>query len=155
MPYDPDHLFACGVTSNGEYLFWTTEPGNKPTRWQIAVNEARGPVWFTHDGTTTNFLASVLTGWIQVPQFSADLLQTPPAFTPSNPVLVRPAPLGDLAPGPVDALGKTSRLRLTPAGCSARNYRASRAPFGLEEVRSGSAPSRLAFADRPRRVIPM
>lgn len=92
MPYDPDHLFACGVTGNGEYLFWITDPVPDSSRWRIAVNEARGPVWFTYDGTVTSFLVSVLTGETRVPQFPDDLLDAPPTFSPSHPVLVKPQP---------------------------------------------------------------
>lgn len=102
VPYDPDHLFACGVTGNGEYLFWISEPADEPERWQVAVNEARGPVWFTYEGDITGFLVSVLTGRTQVPQFPTGLLRAPLTFTPSHPVLVKPEPLDSLPTAPVD-----------------------------------------------------
>ncbi|MFJ4781656.1 histone-like nucleoid-structuring protein Lsr2 [Streptomyces sp. NPDC088762] len=84
VPYDPRHLFPIGVTTNGAYLFWITDPQDAPGSWRIAVNEARGPRWYTHDGTLTAFLASVLSGEISVPQFPEDLLDLPTAFTPST-----------------------------------------------------------------------
>ncbi|MET9556748.1 histone-like nucleoid-structuring protein Lsr2 [Streptomyces sp. NPDC006645] len=102
VPYDPDHLFACGVTGNGEYLFWITDPVTDSSRWRIAVNEARGPRWFTYDGTVTSFLLSVLTGETHVPQFPHSLLDVPPTFTPSHPVLLKPQPYDRLASAPVD-----------------------------------------------------
>ncbi|MFE3139169.1 histone-like nucleoid-structuring protein Lsr2 [Streptomyces scopuliridis] len=102
VPYDPDHLFACGVTGNGEYLFWITDPVTDSSRWRIAVNEARGPRWFTYDGTLTGFLVSVLTGETRVPQFPSDLLEIPRTFTPSHPVLLKPQPYEGRAPGRVD-----------------------------------------------------
>ncbi|MFH8618639.1 hypothetical protein ACH4E8_26730 [Streptomyces sp. NPDC017979] len=103
VPHHPDHLFACGVTSNGEYLLWITETTSEPDSWQIAVNEARGPLWYAHHGTITNFLVSVLTGQIQVPQFPVGLLQSPPVFTPSHPVLIKTEPVDAPPPPPVDA----------------------------------------------------
>ncbi|MEU4730799.1 histone-like nucleoid-structuring protein Lsr2 [Streptomyces sp. NPDC023588] len=85
VPYNPQHLFALGSTDNGEYLFWITEPEDSPDAWRIAVNEARGPQWFTYDGTLTAFLISVLTGTTDVPQFPDGLLNQPVGFTPSVP----------------------------------------------------------------------
>ncbi|WP_078990894.1 SMI1/KNR4 family protein [Streptomyces sp. XY413] len=84
-PYDPQHLFLIGSTDNGEYLFWITDPEDAPDTWHIAVNEARGPQWFTYDGTLTAFLTSVLTGTIRVPQFPDTLLDQPVRFVPAAP----------------------------------------------------------------------
>ncbi|WP_330334491.1 Lsr2 family protein [Streptomyces sp. NBC_00536] len=100
VPHDPRSLSAIGVTDNGEYLFWITEPERTPDRWRIAVNEARGPRWFTYDGTLTAFLASVLRGETTVPQFPQDLLPAPPTFTPSAPLPYEPPQTP--ARGPVD-----------------------------------------------------
>jgi len=83
VPYDPQHLFLVGSTDNGEYLFWVTEPSEVPNSWWIAINEARGPRWFTFEGTLTAFLTSVLSGEAVVPQFPKDLLQGEVGFTPS------------------------------------------------------------------------
>ncbi|MBT2411749.1 Lsr2 family protein [Streptomyces sp. ISL-12] len=81
VPYDPQRLFLMGNTDNGEYLFWITEPPEVPDSWRIAINEARGPRWFTFDGTLTAFLVSVLNGETVVPQFPDDLLQGETGFT--------------------------------------------------------------------------
>ncbi|MET9699915.1 hypothetical protein ABZY31_23730 [Streptomyces sp. NPDC006529] len=83
VPYEPRFLCAIGVTDNGEYLFWITGPQAAPDQWRIAVKEARARRWFTYDGNLTAFLAAVLSGKTTVPQFPEDLLDTPPAFTPS------------------------------------------------------------------------
>ncbi|MEU9108105.1 histone-like nucleoid-structuring protein Lsr2 [Streptomyces xanthophaeus] len=93
VPYDPQHLFAIGVTANGEYLFWITEPQDTPDTWRIAVNEARGPRWYTHNGALTAFLTAVLSGETAVPQFPRDLLTPPITFTPSTaPAIDYPEP---------------------------------------------------------------
>lgn len=84
VPYDPEQLFAVGVTTNGEYLFWIAEAQDAPDSWRVAVNEARSPLWYTYDGTLTAFLASVLSGETSVPQFPKDLLDPPIAFAPST-----------------------------------------------------------------------
>ncbi|GAA2932848.1 Lsr2 family DNA-binding protein [Streptomyces enissocaesilis] len=92
VPYDPRHLFTMGGTDNGEYLFWITDPQDAPNTWRIAVNEARGPQWFTFDGTVTEFLVSVLSGETAVPQFPRGLLERPPSFVPSDPSAWTPPP---------------------------------------------------------------
>ncbi len=74
VAHDPDDLLACGVTDNGEYVFWVTEPADDPDSWRIAVNEARGPDWYTFDGGLVAFLAAVFSGRIDVPLFPDDLL---------------------------------------------------------------------------------
>ncbi|MFI1834169.1 Lsr2 family DNA-binding protein [Streptomyces olivaceoviridis] len=83
-PVSPELLLPCGATDNGEYLFWVTDPREDPDAWTIAVNEARGPRWFTYDGTLTQFLASVFSGDTAVPQFPKDLLQGGTGFEPSR-----------------------------------------------------------------------
>lgn len=82
VPYVPRHLFAVGVTDNGENLFWITDPEDAPEAWRVAVNEARGPRWFTFDGTLTAFLTAVLSGSAAVPQFAPDLLDRAVALHP-------------------------------------------------------------------------
>jgi hypothetical protein len=74
VAHDPDDLLACGVTHNGEHVFWVTEPSNHPDSWRVAVNEARGPDWYTFDGGLVAFLAAVFSGRIDVPLFPDDLL---------------------------------------------------------------------------------
>ncbi|MGY3200270.1 Lsr2 family DNA-binding protein [Streptomyces sp. TE5632] len=98
VPYDPDKLFACGSTDNGEYLFWITHPVTDPDLWRIAVNEAPGPRWFTYDGPLTGFLISALSGQTSVPQFPHGLLGAPARFTPSHPTLWKPEPPSDVQP---------------------------------------------------------
>ncbi|MEU6100545.1 histone-like nucleoid-structuring protein Lsr2 [Streptomyces flaveolus] len=98
VPHDPDRLFACGATDNGEYLFWITDPATDPDRWRVAVNEARGPRWYTYDGTLTAFLAGVLTGQTRVPQFPPSLLDGPARFTPSRRTPGEPAPFSVARP---------------------------------------------------------
>ncbi|MEU1800422.1 histone-like nucleoid-structuring protein Lsr2 [Streptomyces sp. NPDC019937] len=90
VPYDPRYLFTMGVTDNGNYLFWIADPNDAPDAWRIAVNEARGPRWFTFDGTITEFLFSVLSGETTVPQFPDDLLDEPVGFTRATPSARQP-----------------------------------------------------------------
>lgn len=98
VPYPPDQLFACGATDNGEYLFWVTDPADTPDHWRVAVNEARGPGWFTYDGTLTSFVVSVLQGTVSVPLFPRGLSDRPPRFTSSRPALWKPEPPVDTRP---------------------------------------------------------
>ncbi|MFD6274674.1 histone-like nucleoid-structuring protein Lsr2 [Streptomyces sp. NPDC060209] len=110
VPYDPETLFACGATYNGEYLFWITDPAADPDRWQIAVNEARGPRWFTYDGTLTDFLTAVLAGELQVPMFPPSILDAPARFVPHQPTLWKPAPYsGDDQPVDTGAIRTWAR----------------------------------------------
>jgi hypothetical protein len=85
MPHDPEDLFAVGVTDNGNYLFWITDPATEPDAWRVTVNEPEGHDWYTHDGTLTEFLTSVLSGRVHVPVFPDRLLDNRIAFTPSPP----------------------------------------------------------------------
>ncbi|MEU7474102.1 histone-like nucleoid-structuring protein Lsr2 [Streptomyces sp. NPDC044984] len=109
VPHDPEKLFACGSTDNGEYLFWITDPATDPDRWHIAVNEARGPRWFTYDGTLTAFLVCTLSGQIQVPQFPHSLLDTPARFTPSHSTLWKSEPPSDTQPVDTAAIRSWAR----------------------------------------------
>ncbi|MGW2326516.1 Lsr2 family DNA-binding protein [Streptomyces sp. NPDC001700] len=101
VPYEPRHLFNMGGTDNGEDLFWITDPHGAPDTWRIAVNEARGPEWFTFDGTLSAFLASVLGGETAVPQFPGGLLSHSTDFVPYGPTLWVPPPQRPARP-PVD-----------------------------------------------------
>ncbi|MFD3565935.1 histone-like nucleoid-structuring protein Lsr2 [Streptomyces sp. NPDC058667] len=92
VPHDPQQLFAMGVTDNGEYLFWIQEPENTPDEWNIAVNEARGPRWYTHQGGITDFLLTIFTGREHVPLFPGDLLDQGISFTPSRAATSRQQP---------------------------------------------------------------
>ncbi|MCP9985328.1 Lsr2 family protein [Streptomyces sudanensis] len=100
VPRDPDPPFTDGVTDNGKYIFWITEPKTAPDAWRVAVNEARGPRRYLHDGTLTNFLAAVLSGRVRVPQFPDSILDPPLEFHPARPVLWKPEPI--VSHGPAD-----------------------------------------------------
>lgn len=90
-PCDPQNLFAIGVTDNGEYLFWITDPTSASDTWHVAVNEARGNRWYIHDGDLTDFLTTMLSGRSAIPMFPADLLDRGPVFTPTTPATHQPA----------------------------------------------------------------
>ncbi|MFJ3926264.1 histone-like nucleoid-structuring protein Lsr2 [Streptomyces sp. NPDC090022] len=109
VPHDPDTLFAIGSTDNGEYLFWVTDPADDPDHWRVAVNEARGPGWYTFDGNLTAFLTTVLSGQTRVPLFPRGLTDRTPGFTPSQPVLVKPQPFQDQPPIDTAALRAWAR----------------------------------------------
>jgi hypothetical protein len=81
VAHDPEKLLACGVTDNGEHVFWVTEPADQPDSWRIAVNEARGPGWYTFDGGLVAFLAAVFSGRIDVPLFPDNLLDDGVGFS--------------------------------------------------------------------------
>ncbi|MFJ3616282.1 Lsr2 family DNA-binding protein [Streptomyces hydrogenans] len=83
LPHSPENLLAMGVTGNGDYLFWDTQPPDTPDEWTVAVNEALDAPWFTYNGSLTEFLVSVLSGITSVPMFPKDLLNHAPAFTPT------------------------------------------------------------------------
>lgn len=84
IPHRPDQLFAVGVTDNGNYLFWITDEQQDPNTWRVTVNEARGPRWYTFDGTLTDFLTAALSGRVHVPMFPHDLLNGGVTFSPSR-----------------------------------------------------------------------
>lgn len=84
VPYEPQYLFAIGGTEGGQKLFWITVPKNAPGSWRVAINENKGPRWFTYDGNITDFLHAVLSGAIEIPPFP-NLRGLPADFTPSTP----------------------------------------------------------------------
>ncbi|MFB7400639.1 hypothetical protein ACFCZR_10745 [Streptomyces rubiginosohelvolus] len=45
-----------GVTGNGGYIFWVTQPSDRPDAWDVAVNQALRAPWYTFAGTLTEFL---------------------------------------------------------------------------------------------------
>lgn len=106
VPHAPDSLLACGVTDNGEYLFWVTEPADDPDDWRIAINEARGPRWYTFDGCLVAFLAASFSGRIEVPLFPDGLLDDGVGFSPHSgqqPTGSGPTVLGSGAAQAVDS----------------------------------------------------
>ncbi|MFB8021584.1 SMI1/KNR4 family protein [Streptomyces rubiginosohelvolus] len=56
LPHPPEQLFAMGVTGNGDYIFWVTQPSDRPDAWDVAVNQALRAPWYTFAGTLTEFL---------------------------------------------------------------------------------------------------
>ncbi|MEU2113867.1 histone-like nucleoid-structuring protein Lsr2 [Streptomyces sp. NPDC019507] len=84
LPHPPEDLLAMGVTGNGDYLFWVTQPSGAPDHWTIAVNEALRAPWFTYNGTVTEFLVDVLSATVRIPMFPPDLLDGGITFTPAQ-----------------------------------------------------------------------
>ncbi|KUJ65935.1 hypothetical protein ACZ90_41970 [Streptomyces albus subsp. albus] len=72
-----------GVTGNGDYLFWVTQPAGTPDEWTVAVNEALRAPWYIYDGSLTEFLVATLSGTTHIPMFPKDLLEHGATFTPS------------------------------------------------------------------------
>ncbi|MEU3605678.1 histone-like nucleoid-structuring protein Lsr2 [Streptomyces sp. NPDC035033] len=85
VPHDPENLFALAVTDNGNRLFWITTPGEEPDAWRIAVDQADGRAWYTHDGNLTSFLVALLSGHVRAPVFPDGLLGNGAFFTPARP----------------------------------------------------------------------
>ncbi|WP_030556731.1 MULTISPECIES: Lsr2 family DNA-binding protein [Streptomyces] len=83
LPHPPEDLFAMGVTGNGDYLFWVTQPAGTPDEWTVAVNEALRAPWYIYDGSLTEFLVATLSGTTHIPMFPKDLLEHGATFTPS------------------------------------------------------------------------
>ncbi|WP_327328996.1 Lsr2 family protein [Streptomyces sp. NBC_01208] len=92
LPHPPEQLFATGVTGNGDYLFWVTQPSDKPDAWDVAVNQALRAPWYTFTGTLTQFLLAVISGTTRVPFFPEDLLDNGTTFTPARPTVEPPPP---------------------------------------------------------------
>ena len=79
---EPGGIFPWGSTSNGDVLFWVTDPSGDPDRWAIAISEVRGDGWFRHAGPLVRFLHEWMTGATVVP-FLSDTLD--PTFKPAIP----------------------------------------------------------------------
>lgn len=131
-----------GVTDNGEYLFWVTEPADAPEKWAIAANEARGPRWYIYDGGLADFLTAVLSGRETVPLFPDSLLTQGVSFTPTTPAPT-PTPIDSAAAADkydgrherhprLDTCQRLRRTRPRPHAC--------RDPRRLEESRKPIAP---------------
>ncbi|MGW2701011.1 Lsr2 family DNA-binding protein [Streptomyces sp. NPDC001340] len=109
VPYDPRSLLAMGVTDNGEHLFWIMDPRDAPDAWRIAINEARGPLWFTFNGTLTELLVSVLSGETAVPQFPESLRREATTFIPSPPQRSAPSPSPARLPADTNVIREWAR----------------------------------------------
>lgn len=55
---EPEGLFPCGATDNGNYLYWYTK--GEPHTWAIVVWESRGPEYEIYNAAITEFLAKWL-----------------------------------------------------------------------------------------------
>ncbi len=71
-----------GVTANGDWGYWITDPPADPDAWGIAVSVDRGPDWFRHPGPLTRFLVDILDGSTKVPFFPDDFPSDRPTFVP-------------------------------------------------------------------------
>jgi hypothetical protein len=75
-------LLPWGVTSDGDWGYWITDPPEDPDRWAVAINIGRGPDWYRHPGPLLRFLAEVLNKEIRVPFFPDDFPAEGANFTP-------------------------------------------------------------------------
>lgn len=73
-------LLPWGVTANGDWGYWITDPPDAPDRWTIVVSVDRGPVWFHHPGPLVRFLVEIIDGTTRVPFFPDDLPSANPVF---------------------------------------------------------------------------
>jgi len=79
---EPGGLLPWGVTANGDWGYWITEPTSDPDAWPVAVSVDRGPDWFRHPGPLTRFLVELLEGSAKVPFFPDDFPSSQGAFVP-------------------------------------------------------------------------
>ena len=66
---EPGGILPWGSTSNGDVLFWVTDPPDVPDRWPTAINGVRSPDWLAHPGPIPRFLFEWLSGAIEIPFF--------------------------------------------------------------------------------------
>ncbi|MET9427818.1 MULTISPECIES: histone-like nucleoid-structuring protein Lsr2 [unclassified Streptomyces] len=85
LPCNVENLLATGVTGNGDYIFWITDPVEDPDSWKITVNHAMRGGWFTFEGKISEFILAVLQGSAQVPMFPRTLPTAGPVFSPAPP----------------------------------------------------------------------
>jgi len=79
---EPGGLLPWGVTANGDWGYWLTDPPDAPDAWTIVVSVDRGPDWFRHPGPLVRFLADILDGSTRVPFFPDDFPSAQPTFVP-------------------------------------------------------------------------
>ena len=82
---EPGGILPWGVTANGDWCYWCTDPQGGPDTWEVVVGVDRGPQWFRHGGPLTVFLTEILDGTTRVPFFPDDFPSTSPAFVPLAP----------------------------------------------------------------------
>ncbi|MCY1137024.1 SMI1/KNR4 family protein [Actinoplanes sp. Pm04-4] len=89
-PYELDKLLLCGVSDNGNYLFWRTENAD-PEAWTIVVSDSETEEWFEFPGGLAAFLRAVVTGELVVPIFPDNLLSAMERCFAPYPQLASPA----------------------------------------------------------------
>ncbi|WP_078288796.1 hypothetical protein [Mycobacterium sp. D16R24] len=72
IPHQISSLKACGVTDNGDVIYWVTEQSQDPDGWTIAVNAPRDDEWSEYDGSLLDFLVAVFSGAYVCPIFPDD-----------------------------------------------------------------------------------
>ncbi|MCP4247706.1 MAG: hypothetical protein GY778_11710 [bacterium] len=86
VPYpispEPDGLFPWGITDNADVLYWLTR--GAPSDWIVAVNEARGPLWETHDYPMVRFLVELLSGRVRSEILPVEEIAESPTFRVSR-----------------------------------------------------------------------
>jgi hypothetical protein len=80
---EPGGLLPWGVTANGDWGYWLTDPLDSPDAWPVVVSVDRGPDWFRHSGPLVRFLLEVLDGSALVPFFPDDFPSAQPEFVPT------------------------------------------------------------------------
>lgn len=68
-PFGPDDVVPWAFTDNGDVCYWKVMGMADPNKWTVVVNESRGPEWDEFSGTTTEWLAAVLSGRYRVRVF--------------------------------------------------------------------------------------
>jgi hypothetical protein len=76
---DPDGLMVCGVTDNGDFLFWKTK--SEPDTWTIVVAGSQALRPRRYNMNLTDFLFQLLTKQITCSVFPDDFPTDAPTFT--------------------------------------------------------------------------
>jgi hypothetical protein len=77
----PNELTTWAITENDDTCYWLNrDHSDDPNRWQIAVNESRGPDWEVFDLSTSGWLEAVLSGRVRTPLFPEDFPSASPTF---------------------------------------------------------------------------
>jgi len=71
-PHQISSLKACGVTDNGDVIYWVTGQSQDPDDWTIAINAPRDDEWSEYNGSLVDFLVAVLSRSYVCPIFPDD-----------------------------------------------------------------------------------
>lgn len=83
---EPGGIFPFATTSNGEELYWATDPIDSPNDWRILLHEGRGAELMWFDGRFVDLLLAALTGQGDVAGFFPDdFASMPLEFVPWQP----------------------------------------------------------------------